>query len=92
MDILDAAEINAEIAVDVEEELDVGFHKVILKESLNSDSEDAVAPNDMGPHAEEDLTHLFFPADVPENERQRRQAEHHSSLPSQFRSYEWRYQ
>lgn len=92
MDILDVAEINVETTINVGEEPDVGSHIAVLEESLNFDVEDEVAQNDMGPHDDEDLAPLFFPSDMPEKERQRRQVEHNYGLPSQFRSDEWRYQ
>lgn len=35
----------------------------------------------MGPHADEDLTPLIFPDDMPEIKKQKRQSEHNSGLP-----------
>lgn len=90
MDILDGVEINVD-TVNADQDSDFGSHTILLEDSsLNSDVEDEVAQKDMGPYADKHLTPLFFHADMPEKERQRRQDEHNSGLPSQFRSDEWR--
>lgn len=56
----------------------------------NSDAEEEEAHKDMRPNAYEDLTPLLFPESMPENEKQKKQAEHFSEVPSNFRFDEWR--
>lgn len=49
---------------------------MVKEESFNSYTENEMAQNSTGPHANEHLTPLFFPVNMLEKVRKRRQAEH----------------